>query len=323
MRIAILDIGTNTFNLLIADITDQNTYEIKYKSKLPVKLAKGGMNERIIAEDAFERGMEALRFHYRSIRESKVDEIIAYATSAIRSSSNGEAFVKAVTESFGINIQVISGNREAELIYRGVAEAVKLTDEKVLIMDIGGGSTEFVVADKQRIYWKHSFELGIARQLERFRPGDPISDNEIIVIESFLESQLHAMFNELKPYGIKTLIGSSGSFDSFANIISIKRNNLSTFPQSTGFEIKRKEFDVLYFELIKSNFAQRTAMEGLEAIRVEMIVLAAIFVNLIINKFGIVKIWQSEYAIKEGMLFETIDNIKQSKKEMYGKNISN
>ena len=130
MSIAILDFGTNTFNLLIADRRGTG-FEIIYSGKQGVKLGRGGIQEGIITSEAMGRGFMAIEKHMEIIRKHKAEEIHTYATAAIRSAKNGNEFVRRVYEKFGLAVQVIDGNREAELIYKGVSMAVPLSSEKV------------------------------------------------------------------------------------------------------------------------------------------------------------------------------------------------
>ena len=157
MKTAIIDLGTNTFNLLIVE---GNT--TLFKTKIAVKLGQGGITKGYIAEAPFQRGFEALKKHLQTIEKYQADRTLAFATSAIRSTRNGVDFVVKVKTELGLHIEVIDGNKEAELIYLGVQQALDLGDSNKLIMDIGGGSTEFVICNKKEIFWKQSFQLGAA-----------------------------------------------------------------------------------------------------------------------------------------------------------------
>ena len=143
MKTAIIDLGTNTFNLLIVE-GDQTLF----KTKIAVKLGEGGITNNFIAEEPYRRGLAALKKHIETIKHYKVERTLAFATSAIRSATNGAVFVKEVKKKLGLNIEVIDGNKEAELIYLGVQQALDLGQENNLIMDIGGGSTEFIICNK-------------------------------------------------------------------------------------------------------------------------------------------------------------------------------
>ena len=222
-RIAIIDLGTNTFNLLIAGIKVAPNYETVYQTKVSVKLGEGGIDKGFITSTAFQRGVDALKKYKEIIDGYNVLKVIAIATSAIRGASNGNEFVKVIKEECGIEIQTISGDKEAEYIYWGVREALKMDDvNPSLIIDIGGGSTEFIIANNKEIYWKQSFLLGAARLLEMFKPSNPITDEEVDLIIKYFKEELKPLFDAVKKYPIRELIGSSGSFDSLAELISIR-----------------------------------------------------------------------------------------------------
>lgn len=307
MRLAIIDIGTNTFNLLIADLVEKQGFNTVYKSNLPVKLGQGGINNKNITQEAFNRGVEAIQFHSESIKQYKADKIYAYATSAIRSTENGAGFVKIINEKFGIKINIISGDEEARLIYEGIKMAVGMSEKTNLIMDIGGGSVEFIIANNKEIFWKESFNLGIARLLDQFSPSDPIKKDEIKNIEKHLKDNLHSLFSEACNYNITKLLGSSGSFDTFASMVSFTRSKVDYTKHTISYKIEIEEYNNLHAILLNSTLQERANMEGLEAMRIEMIVLASILVNLIIKELNISQIVQSSYAIKEGVIFNILN----------------
>jgi exopolyphosphatase/guanosine-5'-triphosphate,3'-diphosphate pyrophosphatase len=280
--IAILDFGTNTFNLLIAEMKERS-FEILHASKQPVKLGRGGIQFNRITPDAFERGFVAIQNHMETITRFGVEEIRAFATSAIRNASNGKQFVGEVEKRFGFRVRVIPGDREAELIYKGVRQAVPITDKKVMILDIGGGSNEFIICNRDGIIWKHSFELGMARILELFDLSDPITGEEV-----------HA----------RTLIGASGSFDTFYALIRHRSGMVDDVGH--GREIAMEDFRKIHSLLLRSSLEERKIMPGMEPVRVEMIVAASIFVSFVIRECHIRKLIQSEFALKEGVISELV-----------------
>ena len=307
MRIAIIDLGTNTFNLFIAETHPGGTYKKLFKSKIPVKLGEGGIGNNHIEKKPFKRGIKALARHKATIEEYKTEKIIAFATSAIRSSGNGKDFIRQAKAETGIDITVISGEREAELIYYGVRSAVKMTGSISLIMDIGGGSTEFVLATKDRILWKQSFLLGAARLLEKFNPDDPIQDKEIAAIEQYLGTELDDLFAAVTLHPPSELLGSSGSFDSLAEMISYRYHTIEDLKGKTEYAFNLDDCYEIYKVIIKSSTAQRLQMEGLVKMRVDMIVVSAIMVNFIIQKLGIKAMRLSRYSLKEGVLWEEMN----------------
>jgi exopolyphosphatase/guanosine-5'-triphosphate,3'-diphosphate pyrophosphatase len=302
MRIAIIDLGTNTFNLLIADLQKDKSYKRVFKTKIAVKLGEGGINNNYIEPIPFKRGIKALKKHKKTIEEYGVERIVAFATSAIRSASNGKDFVQKAKEKAGLEIHVISGDREAELIYHGIKQAVKLNDATSLIIDIGGGSTEFIIANKDQIFWKHSFLLGAARLLERIHPSDPMTDFEATTLENYLLEELEPLFKAVKKYPITEMIGSSGSFDSLAEMIAYKYYDISILKGITEYSFSMDDCYEIYLQLLKSTNEERKQMKGLIAMRVDMMVISAIFVHLIITKLGVEKMRLSRYSLKEGIL---------------------
>jgi exopolyphosphatase / guanosine-5'-triphosphate,3'-diphosphate pyrophosphatase len=303
MITAILDFGTNTFNLLIAE-RKERSFNILHTSKQPVKLGKGGIQSNRIAPDAFERGFVAIQNHLETIALYHVDEIRAFATSAIRNAANCEQFAEQVYHKFGFRVRIIPGDREAELIFKGVRQAVRLTERNVMILDIGGGSNEFIICNRGGIIWKESYELGMARVLELFSLSDPIRPEEIRALESYFKDGLAPLLEAVKATQPDTLIGASGSFDTFYALIS---HRLHLEPdQAYGREISLTEYRKLHNLLLLSNTEQRRNMPGMEPVRVEMIVAATIFVNFVIHTCHIKHLHHSEFALKEGVISELV-----------------
>lgn len=301
--IAILDFGTNTFNLLIAERKDRS-FTILHASKQPVKLGRGGIQINRLTPDAFERGFIAINNHLETIRKYRVEEIRAFATSAIRNATNGQQFVDEVEKRHGFRVRVIPGDREAELIYKGVRQAVEITEKKVLILDIGGGSNEFIICNREGIIWKHSFELGMARILELFDISDPITHEEIHALESYFMHELEPLFDEVRKQKPQTLIGASGSFDTFYAIIRHRAGIVADVGH--GREIALNEFKKIYRLLLRSTISERKVMPGMEPVRVEMVVPAVIFVNFVLRECNIKQLVQSEFALKEGVISELV-----------------
>jgi exopolyphosphatase/guanosine-5'-triphosphate,3'-diphosphate pyrophosphatase len=308
MRVAVIDLGTNTFNLLIVEIGEAQDYKILYNNKLPVKLGKSGIDKKEIRPDAITRGLNAIERHLQTITEFKVEKTYAFATSAIRSARNGDQFVKMVKQRCGLDVEIIDGEREAELIYYGVKQAVKLNSEKVLILDIGGGSNEFIIADRDTIYWKKSYPLGVARLLSKFKPSDPISIEEIEFISNYLEERLSNLFEEFKKHKINTLIGASGSFETITAMIRADDPNFESetgeMPESVTIDLT--DFENLYQKLINSTLKERKQMKGLESMRLEMIVVATLVVKFILQKLKLQRLIQSNFALKEGVVYELL-----------------
>ncbi len=304
MKIAILDLGTNTFHLLIVKAGRDHSFKKIFKSKIAVKLGEGAIHENRIGEVPFKRGIAALVHYQDIIAEHKPEKIFAFATSAIRSATNGDDFVKAARLKAGINIQVIPGSKEAELIYFGVRQCVKMGEQKQLIMDIGGGSTEFIIANEKKIFWKQSFNIGASRLLEMFKPSDPVTPTEIVKLEEFLVRILTPLDAAIKKYPVHSLIGSSGSFDTLAEMMGWKFHKKNVLKNVKTLQFNMNEYDELHRLLLKSTTAQRMKMKGLVRMRADMIVISSICTSFILNRYRLSEMILSKFALKEGALWQ-------------------
>ena len=308
MQVAVIDLGTNTFNMLIAEQNGQS-FKIIYNEKISVKLGRGGIVNNIIKPEAFDRGLTALTAHKQVIENHNVQQVIALGTSALRTAENSCDFVNIVKDKLGIDIQIISGQREAELIYKGVFQTLENKSGNILILDIGGGSNEFILVRNNEIVWKESFKLGMARLIELFRPSDPVQPEEILAMEKYFDKELQPLFQALKSVKIDYFVGAEGTFESFYNMIHYFLNS-DYHPQKsdTAKLLNQTDTQTLHEILIRSTSGQRMKMKGLEPYRVEMIVTATIFVDYILKHLKIGQILVSPYSMKEGAAWEVFNN---------------
>jgi exopolyphosphatase/guanosine-5'-triphosphate,3'-diphosphate pyrophosphatase len=297
MKAAVIDLGTNTFHLIIADLAKGGA--VIYKTTVPVKLGEGRINENMIIPEAFERGLQALEAFAATIKTHEVDVVKATATSAVRSAANGQDFVRAAKETAGIEINVIDGDAEAALIYKGV-QATGLIDTTSLVMDIGGGSTEFIICNPQEVLWKRSYDIGAARLMQAYFKSDPISAAEIEAISRHVEACTTELIAQCKVYKPAKLIGSAGAFESFAGMLMIQ-NNKPAENIASGL-IEYDQYLQLSARLIASTHEQRMQMDALPPVRVDMIVIAALLLNFVLEQTGIKVLNLSTNDLKMGVL---------------------
>ncbi len=307
MRIAIIDIGTNTINLAIAVVDELKNYQIIFSAKETTRLGKGGINENTILPDAIDRAMEAIDRHVNTIAQFNVDKTITIGTSAMRSAENGKAFAEQIKARFGLDVRIISGDEEAQLIYDGVKQVSPIGSDSVLILDIGGGSNEFIICDKNGIIWKHSFEIGLARLLDRFKPSDPIKPTEIKAIENYIRGELTPLYEALHNYPTQTMIGTSGSFDTIATIVAAQKHPTLSTKLATSYDITVQNFDEFYRKIIKTNAQQRAEMPKMDPARIDLIVVGSVFINFIIREMRIQTLTKCSYALKQGAVYQFIN----------------
>jgi len=296
-----MDLGTNTFHLLIAEGNINDFREIVHEH-IAVKLGEGGINKDIILRAAFERGINTMKDFTRQIRDNKVQQIRAIATSALRNASNGKDFIREVKKETGIEIEVVDGEREATFIYEGVKAAGLLTPESSLIMDIGGGSVEFIICNDKNLVWKQSFEIGAARLMEKFHHADPIPPAAIEALELYLEHALSDLFKAVKDTNIYNLIGSSGAFETFAELAAFKRSDVFDLKKIKNYVFDYEELLDVTDRLLLSTHAEREANPLIIPVRVDMIVVASLITRYILQKLAINHVALCTYSLKEGVL---------------------
>lgn len=295
MKSAILDLGTNTFHLLIAE-RNQDKFEILYKTNRPIKLGENITKEDKIIPEAFERALSCLIDFKSKIDEFAVSEIKAMATSAVRSAKNGKEFIATVKAKTGIEIDIIDGEKEAEYIYQGVKLSGAIQG-KSLITDIGGGSTEFILCDEKEVFWKQSFNIGASRLMQKFFHSDPLSLDDQTAIEQHLELELRPLKEQIQAFRPEILIGSAGAFETYAEML-----DRSFSLESPSGSIDLEAFEKLANQLIKSTHQEREQMDKLIALRVDMIVMATVQTNFILGLTDFKKLMVSTYDLKMGVL---------------------
>ncbi|RYU93309.1 Ppx/GppA phosphatase family protein [Emticicia agri] len=298
MKIAIIDLGTNTFHLLIVE-----NKQTLYKESIPAKIGKGGISQGIISEEGIQRALNVLK-HFREVintHQVEVKNVFAIGTSAIRNAGNKDEFIQIVAQETGISIQEISGDKEAELIYYGIKEALHI-NETSMIMDIGGGSVEFIICNHDKIFWKQSFEIGGQRLMDRFMKSDPISMRSVQQMDDYFREKLLPLANACHQYAPQTLIGSSGSFDTLIDMYFMKEKGELPPVEQVSFEYSLPEFYRAYDELLFKNHEERMAIPGMIELRVDMVVVAVCLIKYIIQTFEIKHVRVSNYSLKEGIL---------------------
>ncbi len=306
MKLAIIDLGTNTFHLLIVESAGGTEL---FKVSIPAKIGKGGINQNVITPEAIQRAMTVLRVFREKIDEYGLesDQVYVFGTSAIRNAENKEEFISLVKQELDIDITVIDGNEEADLIYKGVSQAVNIS-ENSLIIDIGGGSVELIICDEEKILWKRSFEIGGQRLIEKFMKKDPIPQSDISRLNDYLNEQLLPLANAIHQYHPKVLIGSSGSFDTLNDMYYHQLTGNFPPAETIGFDYPVQEFWKAYESLVFSDRSTRMAIPGMIELRVEMIVVAVCLIRFVIQNYGIEQIKISNYALKEGALQSILEN---------------
>lgn len=292
-RIGVIDMGTNTFSLLIADVFDHK-FESLYTEKIGVAIGMGGINKGFIAMPAFRRGLKAMIKFKEICTEYQVDEIRAIGTSAIREAINSTDFTNEIFFKTNIFVKVISGNEEADLIYKGVVWCHDF-NERAVIMDIGGGSTEFIFASQNGIEEMISLNIGISRIYQELKLEDPLTEKDVLKIEKWLDDRSNGYFVDKQ---CDVLVGASGTFETFHEMIYKERFSDECEAQEVSLQAISETLDWV----IHSTKLERNYHPFIIPIRRKMAPISAVKTRWILNKLLVKKIYVSPCSIKEGVL---------------------
>jgi exopolyphosphatase/guanosine-5'-triphosphate,3'-diphosphate pyrophosphatase len=219
MRIAAIDLGSNSFHMLVADLDQPNSFSTILRERMAIQIGKDALASGKLNADTMERGLRCLK-EFRQIAFARgVERIVAVATSAIREAQDGDVFIHRVRTETGIVVRTISGREEARLIHLAVKQNVALGDKKALLIDIGGGSVELTVADSSKIYYTTSLKLGFLRVKKMLVSHDPMSKREEGLVADFLKNALARSLAAVKRYEPELVIATSGTATSLLRII--------------------------------------------------------------------------------------------------------
>lgn len=303
-RYAVLDLGTNTFNLLITEVKSAKP-KILVHERTPVKIGAGGIQDKIIIEEACVRAENAVIQYLEIIKQYKtpLKNITAIATSAFRNAKNGKELAQRIFDKTHIKIHIIQGDKEAELIYYGVKAALNIGPEPVLLMDIGGGSVEFIICNDAEILWKKSFEIGAQRLFDMFHSTDPIQQSAVEELSYYLDQSLTELKNAVAIYHPKILVGSSGTFDTLCEIFIEEHNIKHDLYEGTEYDLPIHYFGEIFYKLIIKNVKQRKAIKGMSPMRADMVVVATCLIDYVLRNYFIQRLRVSFYSLKEGVMY--------------------
>ena len=306
-NLAAIDIGTNSFHVVIAEINvTTGRFRILVKDKEIVRLGSGSTDMKYISEAAMNRGIAALK-RFQATAETYSAEIRAIATSAVREALNRDEFLRRVKSETGIKIEIASGVEEARLIHMGVLQALSVFNKRIMLVDIGGGSTEFLIGKKRDVLFSNSLKLGAVRLTERFFNSEKLDKKAVDECRMFVKGTLSPVTREINNRRFDVCIGSSGTIIALASIIRSMRGD-DPNAQMNNVIIKRDELLKAVEYLLKvSTVKNRAELTGMDPLRADIMVAGAIILEQIFIEMGLSAMTISEYALREGIVFDTIE----------------
>lgn len=305
-RFAAIDIGTNSFHLLIVEVNENGKIKFLDKERVFFRLGtEFGKELRLISNNEIDKTVIILKNFLSRVKHYKAD-LRAVSTSAVREAENKLEFIKTVFEQTGISIDVIMGTEEANLIFLGMKNALPINDKSILGIDIGGGSTEFIYGVKGVPIFTESVNIGAVRLSKKFFPDFIITNEAVLDCFNYVEQQIKLNININTNLVIDFAVGSSGTVDTICLIKELK-NYPKTKPRLNGYTFNKTEFEEIFsFVMNLKNPADRASVPGIEANRADIIPAGLIILKKIFELFKIEKMILSEYALREGIVFDLI-----------------
>jgi exopolyphosphatase/guanosine-5'-triphosphate,3'-diphosphate pyrophosphatase len=307
--LAALDIGTNSIHLVVARPASGDGFETLTREREVVRLGSGGGDMKLLTPDAIERGLACLA-RMKGIADGFDAVLRAVATSAIREAANAGEFIARAEAEAGVRVEVISGIEEARLIHLGVLQAVPVFDRRLLLVDIGGGSTELLIGESGEMLAARSLKLGAVRLTDRFFPSGEVNSGAVKECRNHVRSLLAHFQREVSTLGFEVAVASSGTAESVARITRAL-SGAEPLRTYNCFEFSRDDLDDVVARLVKHRTAAaRTRVPGLEAHRADIIVAGALILSTIAGTFDVESFLYSEAALREGVLLDTMSRLR-------------
>ncbi len=306
-RVAAIDIGTNSTHLLVASVDPSlHTFSIDLAEKSTTRLGERDPDSGELTVVAMERTLETLQ-RFKDLAECyKVEQLVIAATSAVRESSNGRDFLNQIKEQIGLDVDLISGFEEARLIYLGVLSGMQFGEKPHVLLDIGGGSTELILADCRDARALSSTRVGAVRLQRDFIKQEPLSSARLGFLRTFIQGSLEPavdkICNRLKSGEKPMLVATSGTAMAIGALAVVEEVNPPLKLQ--GYKLSRKRLDQLIEKLLKLSPDQRRKLTSLSDRRAEIIVPGALILQTAMQMLDMDDFVLSERALREGLIFD-------------------
>ena len=303
--LAAIDVGTNSFHLVIVRLLPDGSFVVVDKEKIVVRLGESPKQIKHLSDEAIDRGVEAMVL-FSHLVERAGARVRAVATSAVREAENGEEFIRKVRARTGIEVEVVSGFEEARLIYLGVMQALPVVDRRIALFDIGGGSTEILVGERATPLYANSFKIGAIRMTQRFLPDERISPEQVERLRLYIRGELYFAAREVRSREPELLIASSGTAQTIASMVLTAQGD--PIPeQLNGLEIGLDQIRPVLKEVLDApTHEKRAAIPGCDPRRADILAAGGIVLQTVMEELGFDRFTVSSYSLREGIILDTI-----------------
>ncbi len=315
MRIAIFDLGTNSIHMLVVEIHRDLSFGILDHEKDTTRLGDGSFETKRLSRERMARAFKVIQKFVKAAKKYKARKIIGVATSAVRDAENGPRFIREIYKRTGAKIKIISGEEEGRLIFLGASSGVSAGRKRALVVDIGGGSAEFILGDQERIYLNRSFPLGVARLTDHFIHKDPPSKKELRRLEKYIEKEIKPTVKKIKKIGFSEVIATAGTMINLASMVYEDKES-KPFRLTNHFRMRSKGLKKIHKKLLKKNLRELLKMPGLDLKRADIITAGGVLVNTLMKLLKTESLLVSNKGIREGSILDFI--LKNSPKAAGG-----
>ena len=298
LRLGAIDVGSNSLHMVIAQAGASGGLTTLWRVKEMVGLGRMSFPSHHLSHEIMDRGLVTLRRLVEEARRRQCEHVLAVATSAVREAENGGEFIARVRQELGLHVRVVSAREEARLIFLGVRQTMEPESGMTLMIDIGGGSVEFIVADTQKPVLLESRKLGAARMTARFINSDPVQNTELEALRSHYDAELTPLIDDIRKLAPQRAIATSGTFENLAAMCG------SEIPGQTPPILRQDDLRHLLDRLLQSRSKDRAKMQGLDSQRKDQIIAGALLAWEIMTRLDIKQITLCRSALREGILVD-------------------
>ena len=310
-KLAILDIGTNSIHMVLAEVEPDFSYKILDRFKDMTRLGDGAFKNHRLSEAAMARGLEVIRTLATLAHNKGYERIEAVATSAVREAVNGGEFLEEVARQTGLTARVVTGQEEARLIYLGVRHSMDLTDRSTLVVDVGGGSVELILGNPKRMVQGQSLKLGAIRMKDLYLKQDPPTKSMLHEMHKAIDTQLKTALQRFKTKRFDRLVATSGMAGNLTEIIYLRRTGRPV-PQLNLATITLKDVREVERLLLNSSFKARLAIPGLDPKRADTLLPATVVIRSLMERARQEEMTISDKAIREGLIYDFIERNRET-----------
>ncbi len=312
MRIAAIDIGTNSVHMIVVRVRTDLSFEVVDREKVMVRLGAGGLDGKALTTDAMNATLQALSKFKRLAESHRVDEILAAATSATREARNGGEFLSRIERETGIRPRVITGAEEARLIHQAAVYGVDVGSARAVVIDVGGGSVEITLGNATAIQAARSFKIGVIRLTERFVQSDPLSGRDERKLSKHILSEIGRHCDQITSMGFDRVIGTSGTILSLGAVAATAARGAPP-AELRNLRVSAKQIRKVRKEVVALDPEQRLAVPGLDPRRADLVVAGAVLLDTILRRLGAEELTLCDLALREGLV---LDYIRRNRRQI-------